>query len=290
MQLLSLIELLRLERDLKSSSLDQLRFTVGNLRSYLNREPVIDDLSDDTLNRWIDWMATTPGRHGKMRARRTIKTQRNNAVLLWNFAWESERLDRRQMRVKRIKMGPTLPEAWSEQQMSEWLAGCDKIGGFVAASLAPARIVMRGYSLVAWDTSARPCDILNLKRSEITADGVLVIVQQKTGHPVLCRLRPETVAVIDDLCKLSGKELVFPFNRATLSHHFAKVCQLTGLSGTPKKVRKSRATSAEIRETGSATAVLGHVPGSTVAYRSYIDRLQLLRDPGLPPCIDRRAE
>lgn len=289
MLLSDLVACYRLERDVKSSTVQQLSCTVSLLSQFLERPAELSDLNDDTINRWIEWLATTNGKHGRPRKRRTIFTQRNNIILVWNFACESDRLSQEPKRVKRIKLPVTLPEAWTEQQMATWLAACDKIDGFVASCLAPARLVMRAYSLVAWDTAARACDLLhNLKWSEISAEGALVIVQEKTGYPVLCRLRPETMAAIEELCKLSGKDEVFPFRRETLLHHWNKVKAICGLDGTPKKIRKTRATSAEQRDRGSAPAILGHVPGSTIAYRHYVDRLQILPDPGLPPAIDRR--
>src|SRR5690606_23229370 len=125
---------------------------------------------------------------------------------------------------------------------------------------------------------------------EISAEGAVIITQEKTSQPVLCRLRRETMAAIEELCKLHGGDRIFPFSRATLDHHWQKVKKASGLDGTPKKIRKSRATSAEQRDRGSAPAILGHVPGSTIAYRHYVDRLQILPDPGLPPQIDRRQD
>ena len=290
MRMAELISLVRLGRDVKPTSLKQLGYTVSLLRQFLGREPVLDDFTDDLLNRWIDWLASTPSRHGPLRRKRTIKTQRNNAITLWNFAWEAELVERTPRRVKKIKVGPTLPEAWSEQQMAIWLAACDRIPGFVASVLAPAKVVMRAWSLLCWDTCARMCDLLRLKRSDISSDGSVVIVQEKTAHPVLCRLRPETIAAIDEVCRHSGKDHIFCFGRATILHHWAKVREASGLNGTPKKIRKSRATSAEALRRGSAPIVLGHKPGSTVAYRAYVDPRQTLPDPGLPPAIDRMAE
>ena len=290
MLLSDLVACYRLERDVKASSVQQLTCTVSLFTQFLGRPAALGDLEDDTVNRWVEWLATSPGRHNRMRSRKTISTQRNNLVQLWNFAVDSERLDREPRRVKRIKLRPTLPEAWTESQVAEWLAGCDRIDGFVASCLAPAKVVMRAWSMVAWDTAARECDLLKLCRSEISAEGAVVVHQEKTGYPVLCRLRPETMAAIDELCRLSGRDQIFPFRRETLLHHWNKVKAVTGLEGTPKKLRKSRATSAEQRDRGSAPAILGHVPGSTVAYRHYVDRLQLLPDPGLPPQIDRRQD
>lgn len=288
MQLMQLLELMRLERDLRPSTIEQLTYTIRLFAKHLEQPPTIDHLNDDLINRWIEWLATTNSRHGRPRTKQTIKTQRGNIVTLWLFAWETERIDRLPRRIKKIKMPRTLPQAWTEQQAAEWLAACNKVPGVVSSCLAPARMVMRVWSLVSWDTAARACDLLNLRRSEISADGAVVIQQQKTEYPVLCRLRPETVAAIDALCALHGQDRIFPFSRGTLDHHWRKVKEISGMDGSPRKLRKSRATSAEIREKGSAPVVLGHVPGSTVAYRHYVDRLQILPDPGLPPAIDRR--
>lgn len=293
MHLTALIDLLRLERDVKISTIKQLSYTVRLFGRYLERIATIDDLNDDAANRWIEWLTTTPSRLGRPRKKATIKSQRDNLVTLWLFAWETDRVDQQPRRVKRIRLPRTLPEAWTEQQAAEWLSACDRIGGVVASCMAPARLVMRTWSLAAWDTAARACDLLELRRSEISAEGALVIQQEKTGYPVLCRLRPETMAAIDDLCKLHGADKIFPFSRATLDHHWQKVrkeAAKMGLEGTPKKLRKSRATSAERRERGSAPEILGHVPGSRVAYQHYVDRMQILPDPGLPPQIDRRQD
>lgn len=290
MLLSDLVACYRLEREVKDSSVQQLSCTVSLLTQYLGRPATLDDLNDDTINRWVEWMTITPSKRGGHRSRSTVATQRNNAVLIWNYAWESERIDRQPRRVRKVKRPRTLPEAWTEKQMAQWLAGCSQITGMVAACQAPAKLVIRCYSLLAWDTAARTCDLLKLKRSEISSEGAVVIYQEKTGYPVLCRLRPETMAAVDELCRLSGKDTILPFKRETLLRHWNKVKAVTGLDGTPKKIRKSRATSAEQRDRGSAPVILGHVPGSTIAYRHYVDRLQILPDPGLPPAIDRRQD
>ena len=75
--------------------------------------------------------------------------------------------------------------------------------------------------------------------------------------------------------------------RKKFSAAFQRVVERAGLSGSPKYLRRARAT-AECRLNGPAAAakILGHADGTgALALKNYVDRSQLLENVALPPSL-----
>jgi hypothetical protein len=80
--------------------------------------------------------------------------------------------------------------------------------------------------------------------------------------------------------ELAPRQLVTPWmsSHETFDDQVKRLTQKAGIrQGTWKWLRRASATDVEIQRPGSATAHLGHVPGSRIAERSYIDPAQFSR-------------
>lgn len=71
-----------------------------------------------------------------------------------------------------------------------------------------AVLLREAYILVAYDTGLRMGDILSLRLEDIDLNGSMVVTRHKTGKPIRCQLRPETMAAIAKTVP-PARELIF---------------------------------------------------------------------------------
>jgi len=268
-----------LSADLKPSSVEQLRYAVLGLDRWAaglpdGRAVRLNDLSDDLLNRWLTYLLTSG------MARATIKNRRGAIVTLWRAASLAGLVATWPKRVKSIRAPETIPQAWSRIQVEAILAAVAGVHGDFPSGV-PRRGLLRGWFLAGWSTGMRPCDLLALRRRDVTADGSIAILQQKTGWPLLCRLTPEAMAAVEATFP-PARELLFPINIEILQYWIGKLCNASGLPGSPKWLRRSGATAVEDQQPGGAQQYLGQkTPG--LAWKHYIDPRLLKNKQHRPP-------
>lgn len=276
MDLSTLLGQYALARDVSPETLSQYGFAVRSLERFLSRPPTLADLTDDGLNRWIDWLLS------RELSRATIKGQRGSLLAIWRFAVEVSLLDRLPLRVKKLRRCLPLPEAYSLRQTVDLLGECQWIQGRFRCGV-PRAALLRAWVLVAYYTALRPGDLGRLRWSEISADGVFVVIQRKTGEPLLRRLPADAMAAV--LATDPGsRELVFPIGQRVIRYWWGQIRKAAGVKGSPKWMRRSSATAVEAIQPGAAMRHLGHrTPG--LAARHYIDPRLLGGTGPLPPRI-----
>ena len=267
-----------LRSDLSPGYVQQLRVTVNKFAAWLGRPARLKDLADDTVNRWLGSIALS---------RQTIATQRRNLLVLWRAAFQDELVDELPRRVRRIQVPRTLPLAWELSQLDALLAAASKLRGVFRRSRVRRAAWWRAFVLTGWDTGLRLGDLLHLRFDAIGSDGTLAVLQRKTNSPLLCRLRPETVAAILATSP-PQRELVFGgvLGRDQIFKQFKALCACAGFSGTTKGLRKSSATWVESLQPGAGKTHLGHLSDG-VAAKHYIDAriVGRFRSVPLPPAI-----
>lgn len=254
-----------LEKDVAPPTVKLYMVTVRSIETWAGRPVLLSDLADDFVNRWLVWLTTTG--IGKT----TISNHRRFLLTIWRHAFHTREIDSCPQRIRKIQTPRTLPEAWSVQQMQALLAACDKLQGRAIRIGIPRSAFWRALILTAWCTGLRLGDLQRLKRDMIGTDGSLVVQQQKTGWPVLCKLSAEAIAAIE---KIGHTPDGFIFggrlSRRPLFANFRELAAHAGLVGTSKKIRKSGATVVESLQPGSAKGFLGH-QSHGLAYRHYVD-------------------
>ena len=213
-----------------------------------------------------------------------LKSHRGNLLSLWNDAADRGLVRHPVTRlVRSIRCAGMIPTASRPSEIAKLLDACCQLRGcFQNYPIVKARL-MAAYVLVCWDTAMRPwSDVLRIQRSWIGADGQLVVAQHKTAWPHNCRLRPETVAAIDATFP-PDRRLIFEPGYKAIYYNWGLIRDMSGVRIPPKQIRASRGTDAERQVPGSAPQVLGHKPGSQVAYRHYVDPRLAYDAPPLPP-------
>lgn len=264
------------ENDLSADYHCQLTYTLRQFQAWAGRPLALDDLTDDLVNRYLIHLAES-------RRPATIKSQRGNLLTLWRSAWHAHLCETQPLRVRKIKVPRTLPEAWQAEQMVALLSTAATMRGRFRYWRIERAAFWRAFILTAWDSGLRLGDILKIGREQIGSDGSLVLSQSKTMWPILCQLRPETVAAIDATFP-PARDQIFGsvLCKRQVIAYFRAIAKRAGLVGGTKKVRRSAASHVEAQQPGAATPFLGHrSPG--LAARHYIDPRISGRQRPLPP-------
>jgi integrase len=127
---------------------------------------------------------------------------------------------------------------------------------------------------VAWDTGLRWGDLTALRVDQITEGGLVRLQQSKVRRSLLCRLSPSTWALAQQSVWSCPRGVLLPWtcSHETFGQQVAHLVRLAGIRpGSWKWLRRGSATDVELAEAGSATAFLGHRPGSRVAATNYLD-------------------
>lgn len=273
------LERYALEREIRSDSVAQLRYCLNTFGEFLGHCPASTDFTDDAVNRFILWLTGDGGY-----AEETARSRRRGLLTIWRAAAEDGVL---QPPRKVRKMAPhySVPRAWTEQQVALICAECDQLcGSFRRFPHIQRSTFAKAAALAMYETGFRRGDLLRIQRFQIQPDGLIVLVQSKTGQPHLARIRPETLALIDQTAA-STRPRVFGgvVSARWLSRLLDRVYAAAGITeGSTKWFRRSGATHAEKAAPGTGWKYLGHTT-PRIAHRSYIDPLQTGSQPFMPP-------
>lgn len=245
---------------------DQLRWCVRGFGSYLGRDPVLSDLSAESINRWLGSMKTAGLAAETRRSRRrmllTLSTDAARQRLIQPIPREL---------VARVKAHPTLPTGLSYVQartVVEKLTHPDKPHrrwlNYTYRSTGICRgDYWRAFILASWDTGA-PADLRDLRWSEIQPDGRVFRLRGKTQKPLAWVLSPATLSALEEI-RSPEREFVFPLSgRLEVFRRDAKyVIQV--VAGIPDRTlgdfRSGAGTDAELTHgTGAGSKLLGNTP------------------------------
>ncbi len=279
-----LTEHFALQRDLEPGTIRQHGYIIDSFEKYLGRVAIIEDMADDTVNRWLMSLQT-----GTELSRQSIKSKRRGLMTLWRAAFEQSITNAFPRRVRKIKTPTKIPQCWSAEQLKALLDTAAALTG-TWRGRSHARGIKRADWWVAWilvnyNSGLRLSDMLLIERSAIMADGRFTVVQHKTGKPIDCRLPPEAIAAVDAIGAASRKYIFGGvLNRRTIQDEFKFLTFRAKLPGSIKWLRKSGATWCEASTPGSASQFLGH-RSPELAARHYLDPRFLKRSTALPPAI-----
>ncbi|MDA7980054.1 MAG: hypothetical protein MPJ50_14905 [Pirellulales bacterium] len=272
--------------DERSLSCGQTRNMIKMARDFEAICGPVDDfqeLTEELVNVWITQLAERNLKPG------TVNRKRGDMLVLWRSLADRDLCKYPNVRrVKRIKVKPQIPQSASREQIETLLKACQKMDGRFRPHGQSMGRVLVAWIHVAWDGALRPwADQLHLRHDHIRPDGVVVMIQSKTGYPHVFRLRDVTRKAINAI-RPKDAERVFPVGYKQMERAWLELQSISGLSIPPKMIRSARATDAEALEAGSAPRVLGHKPGSKVAYAAYVDPRLAYGNPAMPPELDSK--
>ena len=245
--------------------------TLRNLARFLERQPRLRDLTDDTINRYLSWF------RGLGRSPFSVNKERANVLALWRFAcrkgfvanWPDVDMEVEPRR---------LPMAWLAHEVKALFAACQKEPGRLCN--VPASLWWSGLLLVIWDSGERISAVAGLRwpAVDLRSGWVIVAAELRKGRRSDrgYRLAPDTVEVLRAIKKQCRDDRVFPwpFSPNYLWLKFDKILERAGLPTDRRskfhRIRRSVASYYEAAG-GDATSLLDHSERK-VTIRHYIDQ------------------
>lgn len=253
----------------------QLRISVVAWQKQAGKPLTLADLADGPLNAYIDWLRQN-------RKPDTCRTRRGNLLILWHWAYQESLTDVAPRRVRRLRPIDRQPTAWTLGEVQSLLATAERLPGTFWHSTVCRAAWWSSLIRTAYDTALRLGDLLQMQTDDIRS--LLVVRQSKTGRLVNVRLRPATLASIDQTLADKQRRLIWRLwgCEETFFLHFRRLVAASGIRpGTFRWLRRTAATQLERVAPGRATELLGHASRSTTE-AWYLDRSQL-GEPPLPP-------
>lgn len=267
-------------RDVSAEYSKQLLWSIDRIERFIQAAPALSDLSDDLLNRWVAAMLATD------LSRRTVRSQRNNILMLWRDAYSEGLVDVGPRRIRKVNCPKLIPDASPPDRLAPLLDEARKLTGRFQRSRVRRREFWLAFIMVEWETGLRLGDLLSLRREWINDAGVLTISQHKTGWPLIRPLSEECRAAINDVFP-PERETIFgdALSRGHVQKQFRRLLAAIGLKGGTKRMRRSGATAAEAMRPGAAMGYLGHRTHG-LAYQFYVDPRLTQQASHRPPPLD----
>jgi integrase len=271
-----------LERTLAETSRSQLLHTVADFERWAGREATIADLNRQTFNEYILAMA-------ERYSPKTAQGRRANLISIWWRAFHNDYLNTRPERLRPVKVPRKFPEAWTIDELNRIVKAADELPGYLDSGIKRSAFY-RAILLTGYDTGLRRSDLLALRRDQISDDGRVTIVMEKTGLTHECHVRPATLAAIRATFP-PERELVFPWPHVerTLYIWLHAIMDAAGIPverrGGFQRLRRTSASQLELVSPGMAGRHLGHLTHG-LADKHYLDPRIVRRDVPMPPPLD----
>lgn len=251
-------------------------------RSFLGHEPTVADLTRETVNRYVDWMAAN-------RAIATARSQRGGLLTLWRYAAD-EGICELPRKIRKLRKPVANVRAWTPGEVQRLRDHCLSLPGVLSSGI-PKAVYFGSLVQASYETGLRRADQLSLERDWIrmrAGEGCITIVEHKTGKKARRVLTRDTMRLIDK-CMLHGpkeRRLIWPLwtSMDAFSRMMARIIKSSGVSpGSFKYLRRSACTSVEMVRAGSGQVFLNH-SDPTVTRDSYLDEDQIFPEPlRVPP-------
>ena len=220
---------------------------------WLGEPATLDRLNSETFNRWVAHLL-------EGHTRDTAINYRGAVLCIWRDAYDAGLVDEPPLRLRNIKRTHKIVQAFTHEEIRKLLAAATMFkrrfrDGNLASEFWQAAI------LVGYCTGLRRGDLLSLKRSMVSADGVVRLVQSKTGFPIKVKLNADALAAVAKLKSANGDDrlLAYPMKLSEFSTEFRLLREESGIEhGSFKWIRRSAGSYAESVHAGAGTRLLGH--------------------------------
>jgi len=273
MLLATLLSELVAERPVEAITEAQYDRSVRCFSAFLNRPATIADLRPELVNQWLATVAKTA-------APRTVLGRKRGLTPIWNYASERQLAPAYETRrLRRVTVPHSIVEAWSVEQVDALFSAAKMLPGQTVCGI-PASVLMTAVCSIAYETGVRPSDWRELTWDQVDFQRrFITLVQHKTGNTHVAAFSKVSERALKDLLTY-GRNKVFPVGLASMRRWEKLLFQLADRHyGFARKagqalgtLRKSHATDVYLSHGELAAALsLGHVSGTTVARRHYID-------------------
>ena len=252
-----------LKRSICQGTADGYRQAVRSLERFAGREVTLGELTPDLVNAWIRSLKV---------AATTIAHRRRHALTLWRAASEDELCSPPALwKIRRVRTPPKVPVAWSAEEVRLLAHAAKQLDGDYPKIGVRRSFFWQVAIRVGWDTALRTGDLLALDPSAFrSSHHRVVVVQHKTGKPVLVALHATTMSFLRAVPHWPFI-VWWPYTDEYFRTEFAEIVKLASLKGSFKKLRKSSGSDVEKTNPGWGSAHLGHSFGPKISHMFYFD-------------------
>lgn len=240
--------------------------TLRSFARFAGREPLMSDLNDATIARYLCWYRSLP------RSPASVNKERNNLLAMWRWANRRKFIDT-WPDVEAETEPRRVPLAWTREQLRALYEALAAEPGVIGG--VPACRWWLALHAVIWDTGERISAVLNLRWDTVDLSGGWLVVPAslRKGNRAdkLSRLHADTVHSLRAI-RLPSRAEVFPWPYCPnyLWHRYGRLLKTAGLPHDSRsKFHRLRRTVASFFEAagGNATELLGHAHRrTTLAY------------------------
>jgi integrase len=297
MTLRELLDRYALLMNLSARSVTLYGHTVEMFARHLGREPLVSDLEDVAVARFLRWRAGTT-RHGRPVSQATVAKDRSQLLALWSWACKKRLHPGEWPGLPRQKKVRHTPTAYTVDDLAKLVRAARARHGRYGT--LPAAWWWSTLLQTLWQTGERVGAALALRWGEVdTARASIVFLAKTRKGGMADACRPITPALAAELEQRRGQpdELVWPRPGHPLSFYasFQILCRTAGVKARGFHAIRKASASYVAAAGGDATAHLGHAdPAMTRGH--YLDpritetRRGLDYLPALdlePPAVDR---
>jgi integrase len=283
MHLISDCEAMIASRTICVGTQNQYRRAIRCYSEYLHHAAQRVDLLETQVNQWLCSLVDRASPE-------TIRGRKAGITAIWNWLAGQHLVPAYNPNLlRRIDLRWKPPRAWAVDDVRILIAAAAQVRGQLASGV-PAADLLTAWIWLGYESGLRPSDIQRLQVNQLGE--CVAICQHKTGQPHVFRLSPTAVAALSVVVQ-SGRDTVFGLPRSTMRRWELKLfaqAELMGFKRLPRQglgtLRKTHGTEV-CRHSGlsAASISLGHVSGTLVAKRSYVQP-DALAPPPAPPRLD----
>jgi integrase len=256
------------------------RHAFRDFAEFLAREPLLSDLSDETLAAFMNWLLDV-----RQLAPVTVNERAGRLKAFWTWAARKRHVDQFPT-VGRVPVPEKIPQAWREDDLVKLFNACRRQRGDICG--VPAWrwwFCLHGW---LWCTSERIGATMRLRVEDLRLDDRLAIVpagiRKGKRQPRVYVLWPDLIAMLREILPpvTDARSLVFPWPKhaTTFYYDYGKLLRMADLpfdrSSKPHRMRVSHASWRHVAGE-DATAALGHRSADTTR-RHYLDPTLLKQD------------
>lgn len=246
----------------------QYRIQLNHFKRFLGHEPTLDDLADNILADFMDWLLDG-------RSPATVNKAYSCIAALWRHAADLGLISTRPT-IRPMPQPETIPMAWMIDEIRRLLKACQETPGKIEG--IPAGDWLEAIHWFWWSTGERcsaamsvEMNWVNLERGEVH---IPAQVRKGRKKPMLYQLLPQAVAAIRKIWS-PDRQMLFPWKKSVSMFYkrYTALLKRAGLptdrKSKPQRMRRSFASYLEAAG-GNATEALDHSSRS-VTKKSYLD-------------------
>lgn len=267
-----------LARDVTPSYAALLRARVRRFLVWHGGDLPIAELDCDDVNRFLAELQQTAA------SRVTVDNYRRALLCVWRAAYLERCNDHPPLRVRTIRQPRRIVQAFTRDEIRRLVEIAGRLPSFFPNGVRRSDFWVAMIS-AAYSTGLRRGDLLAIDKNQIRTDGVVALVQSKTGYPITVQVGAAALAAIRRMPIEEPRAFPWPFHVNALPRQFRALVRTAMVRpGQFKWIRASAGSYAESAVPGNGPKMLGH-RSPAVFGQSYEDTSITRPDPIEPPEI-----